>query len=202
MVAWVIAAAATAQADDWRVGGGFGGGVSPLEPSFGAAAGPAPTLTLSGALWRMYGGVDRVGPRGRVHHGFDPRRLGIVGAGGFATGRGGLRGQQGAAGLGIGGQWGAEALYVTAWSGVGFGSYVLADEIAGLVYRYESVGPWVRPTVGVGAQLADHVAIEAGPYASLIVPLGTAFHNGVPEGRYLGQVGVEVTVLIGVADGG
>lgn len=194
MVAWIVAATAgTAWADDWRVDGGFGGGVSPLEPSYGGSTGPAPTLTLSGALWRMYGGTDRR---------LDPRRIGLVGAGGFAVDPSGLRGQQGAAGFGIGGQWGAKALYLTAWSAVGFGSYVLADEVAGRMYRYDSAGPWVRPTIGVGAAVGDQVAIEAGPYASIVVPFWTAFHNGEPRGRYLGQVGVEVSVLIGVADGG
>lgn len=195
MLAWMAVAGAQ---DRVAVGVGVGGGISPFEPVFGTASGPVGTVTLDVEAWAITGGEDRVGKRGRTHRTPDHRRLGAVCAGGFNQGRV-LRSpaQQGGCGFAFGGQWGGTG-YLTAWTAVGLGAYTLLDlPPGGREQQYTSFGPWIRPKIALALAPAFGLAFEVGPYASIVVPLSTTFHNAIPNGRYVGQVGLELTTLIG-----
>jgi hypothetical protein len=187
MQGWLALVAAAWGQDRAAVGVGVGGGISPMEPAFGDVPGPGAAVTLGVEVWGI---TERERPS---------RRYGVVCAGGFNQGGRDLRtvAQQGGCGAAFGAQWG-RGLYLTAWSAVGVGTYSLLDvRPDGRDLRYTSVGPWVRPKIALGIAPASGLAVEAGPYASIVVPLATEFHNAVPSGRYLGQVGLEVTVLVG-----
>ncbi|MEQ1505282.1 MAG: hypothetical protein ABMB14_23830 [Myxococcota bacterium] len=185
------------------IGVGVGGGISPFEPTFTGLPGPAASITFDLEAWALTGGEDRVGRRGRTYRTPDHQRIGLVCAGGFNEGRD-LQtvAQHGGCGLGLGGQWGGP-VYFTAWTVGGFGAYNLVEvdpspaAPGGFERFYTSVGPWIRPKVAVGLGPVAGLAFEFGPYASIVVPLGTEFHNGTPYGRYLGQFGFELTTLIG-----
>ena len=202
MIAALFLSALAFGGKDVREGAGVGisGGLSPVEPAFFGTPRPYPSFAAHSMMMMVRGGSSRRGRRGRLRRTPSHQRIGAVFEVGTSPTLQGIDDSNrahGGGGLLVGGQWGLGDLYLTTSVGVGLGVYHQWLTTPGREHAVTTTGPWLRPRLAIGIPLGKESQLEVGPSLSTVIPMHTSHKNGRPQGHYLGQASLDVTLILG-----